>query len=309
MTTNLTPDEQDLHDFMERSLSGVRGDTQLMEARSVARGRTLRLRRRVGTGLAGAAVLGAVAALVLPATMGGSSDGRSSQVATDPTTDPGPSTDPGPVNLPAVTGWWDIPAGEIHDRLLPLLPGSVTIDNYELAPVDRAPGETGTVQGWLNATLTTSSGLTGGLDFLMYPPTVDPAALDPDLDPDTGTATGAPSAGAPNEADVSGGEPANEQRIACPANPGPARTCTPILNSQGDRIGRLSTWSQTGIVIREAVLLRDQGGVIYVAAANSTDAKWGTDSTVSADAPPLTLAELRVIAESDTWTDWTPPTH
>lgn len=297
MITNLSPDEQDLHDYMERSLTDVLGDTQQFEARAVSRGRTLRRRRRVGTGLASAAVVAAVAALVVPATMGGSGARQPDHFA-DTSKDAQPPT--GPVTLPVARGWWDMPTQEIHDRLLPLLPGDVTVDDYELVSDDRAPGEPPETPGWLHATLSTPAGMIGGFEIIMYPKDVDPAALDPD------NATGEPTAADPTTTEVFLDGPANEQRINCPADPGPARTCTEFDNATGEHVGMVSTWTQGDLVVEEVAMVRDGGAVFYAATANSTDDKWGPDSTVSSDEPPLTLAELRAIAESDTWTDWAP---
>jgi hypothetical protein len=305
MITNLSPDEQHLHDYMERSLTDVLGDAPRLEARAVSRGRTLRRRRRVGTGLAGAAVVATVAAFVVPATMGDSGARQSDHFA-DTTEDAQPPT--GPTTLPEATGWWDMPSPEVHDRLAPLLPGAVAIDDYEVAPDDRAPGEPAESSGWLHATLATAEGQTGGFEILMYPPDVDAEALDPDpatngtATPSSGTDTGTET-----ETEVFAGSPANEQRISCPADLGAAKTCTEIETADGAHVGRLYTWTMDGLLYREVAMMRDGGAVFFAATANSTDDKWGFGSTVSSDEPPLTLAELRAIAESDTWTDWAPP--
>lgn len=301
MITNLSPDEQDLHDFMERSLADVLGDAHRFEARAVSRGRTLRRRRRVGTGLAGAAVVATVAAIVVPATMGGSGTDRRDHFA-DTTKDTQPPT--GPTTLPVASGWWDMPAQEVHDRLLPLLPGDIAVDDYEVAPDDRAPGEPAESTGWLHATLSTADGLTGGFEILMYPPDVDPETLDPD--PATNS-TATPTLGTSTETEAFVESPANDQRISCPADLGAAKTCTEIETADGVHVGRLYTWAVDGLLYREVAMMRAEGGVFFAATANSTDDKWGFDSTVSSDEPPLTLAELRAIAESDTWTDWAPP--
>ena len=41
-------------------------------------------------------------------------------------------------------------------------------------------------------------------------------------------------------------------------------------------------------------------------ASNSTDDKWGLGSATTADAPPLTLEQLRDIAADPVWTSYRP---
>lgn len=284
MTTNLTPDEQELHELIERSLTDVLADAHRLETAAVVRGRTIRRRRRVVTGLAGAAAVVTVAAVVAPAVSGDSGTGR----GLDPThrwsNQQPASTGPG-AGDPASIGWWSMPASEVHDRLLPLLPAGVAVDAFELAPDDRAPGEPDVSTGWLHATLTDSAGQTGDMEVFLYPPDAPPAALDP------------------NDADA----PSAQDRISCPANPGPEKTCVEIEDGEGLRVGRLLTWTPGDLVYREAAMVRADGGLVYAATANSTDDKWGWDSTTSAVAPPLTLQDLRSVVGADTWTDWEPP--
>ena len=47
--------------------------------------------------------------------------------------------------------------------------------------------------------------------------------------------------------------------------------------------------------------------VVYVAASNSTDDKWGLGSTVAGPTVPLSLDQLQVIAEDDAWIGYEPP--
>ena len=285
MTTDLTPDERQLHDLIERSLADVRGDAHRFEAHAVARGRTIRRRRRIAAGGAAVAVVASVAAVVVPAVSGDSGAER----GLDPARQSGhrhpTSTDPGPGES-APVGWWSMPAGEVHDRLLPLLPAGVTVERFELAPDDRAPGEPAESTGWLRTTLSTPTGDTGDLEILLYPP--DPSSPDP------------------SSPDTVGGQPTAEQRISCPAADGPDKSCTEIVDADGHHVGRLLTWTPGDLVVREATLAGDEGGVVYAATANSTDPKWGWGSSTSAAAPPLTLADLRAVVESATWTDWAP---
>jgi hypothetical protein len=55
------------------------------------------------------------------------------------------------------------------------------------------------------------------------------------------------------------------------------------------------------------VLVRSNGGLVYVAASNSTDDKAGYGSTVAGTTVPLTLDQLQAIAEDDAWIDYELP--
>ena len=60
------------------------------------------------------------------------------------------------------------------------------------------------------------------------------------------------------------------------------------------------------VVVNEVVLVRPNGGLVYVAASNSADDKPGAGSTVAADTVPLTLDQLEEIAEDDAWIGYEP---
>ena len=72
----------------------------------------------------------------------------------------------------------------------------------------------------------------------------------------------------------------------------------------GEVIGRRSVSTAGEVVINEVVLVRSNGGLVYIAASNSTDAKWGAGSTMAGTKVPLSLDQLQAIAEDDAWTDY-----
>jgi len=102
-------------------------------------------------------------------------------------------------------------------------------------------------------------------------------------------------------------EPAVVQRISCPGNLVDPAQCTELRDAEGHQVGRTSIWTGQGVTVYEVVVKTDNGGLVYLATANSNDDKWGAGSTVTTDEPPLTLARMRTIVEDRTWTDWTPP--
>ena len=53
-------------------------------------------------------------------------------------------------------------------------------------------------------------------------------------------------------------------------------------------------------MLHEVVLRRD-GGTVYAASANTLDDKWGADSPLSAESPPLTLDDLENLVRNDVW--------
>ena len=59
-------------------------------------------------------------------------------------------------------------------------------------------------------------------------------------------------------------------------------------------------------MVNEVVLVRPNGGLVYVAASNSADDKPGAGSTVAGPTVPLTLDQLQDIAEDDAWIGYEP---
>ena len=61
------------------------------------------------------------------------------------------------------------------------------------------------------------------------------------------------------------------------------------------------------VVVVEVTRRTPEGGLVYVAASNSSDEKWGLGSATDRRRPPVDTAELRAIAADPTWQRWTPP--
>jgi hypothetical protein len=72
-------------------------------------------------------------------------------------------------------------------------------------------------------------------------------------------------------------------------------------------LGRTSRWAAQGVVVVEVTRRTPEGGLVYVAASNSSDEKWGLGSATDRRRPPVDTAELRAIAADPTWQRWTPP--
>jgi hypothetical protein len=79
--------------------------------------------------------------------------------------------------------------------------------------------------------------------------------------------------------------------------------CTQIVDEKGEVVGRRLTSWWGGTVMTEVVLRRD-GGTVYAASANTLDTKWGADSQLSADRPPLTLDQLEDLVRNDVWVSY-----
>lgn len=109
---------------------------------------------------------------------------------------------------------------------------------------------------------------------MLYPPTAFPAP-------------------APGEPAL---EPSLRDRISCPGDLHAPDTCQELRDEGGRLYGRIVENRTGELVYREAALSVD-GGLVYVAEANSTAEKWGAGTPVSADLPPLTMAALQAVAE------------
>jgi hypothetical protein len=92
---------------------------------------------------------------------------------------------------------------------------------------------------------------------------------------------------------------------SCPGNLTTPDSCTEVRSADGEVVGRDSRTATAGVVVVESTQLTPDGAIVYAAASNSSDVKWGSGSSVDRKAPPLTLAQLREIAESRSWQqDW-----
>jgi hypothetical protein len=163
-------------------------------------------------------------------------------------------------------GWWDMPGTEMSHRLGFLLPNDLTI----------ALTMTSQHGGWLQADVADERGDAGGVNVVLYPPADDSGTF------------------------VRG-------QTTCPGNADvdPDR-CTQLRDASGRVVGRLVRWDTDGVIVLEATHLTPDGALVYAAASNSSDDKWGIGSTTDRTEPPVTLAQLRQVAEARSWQqDWT----
>jgi len=289
-----TEDERGLRELLDSTMTHVGAPTARIEQGARTQGARIRARRRAG-GLLGVAAVTAIAALTLPSLAHGLGGGGG-DVAADPSSmTPSPAPTKSPSSLAG--GWWDMPAPEMLDRLTTLLPEGLTVTDAVTMNDDRAPGEPyGPMHGWLSADLRRSATEHGGVNLLLYPP--------PSPTPSPVTTT---DANGDEHTTAYAEGPSNHQLISCPGNLVDPAQCTELRDADGHHYGRASVSQAGGIVINEVTIATSDGGVVYLAAANTTDPKWGPGSTVTADRPLLDLTQLETIAADPTWKDWTPP--
>lgn len=251
----------DLHALMDRALADLDTPTTRIHDGSVRRGRTARRRRRAGAVLGGVAAAAVVTALVLPSLTG--SPSTEGSVAHDSGTE-APHVDGPPA------GWWDMPGARMRDRLAGLLPQGLSITDANLGNEDLAPGDE-PHGGWLQVDVANAAGRpAGGVNVLLY--------------------------AAPGD----GGEFVHE-RTTCPGNLIRPDLCSEQYDDAGDLVGRSSRWAAGGVVVLEVTRFTPDGALVYLAASNSSDDKWGRGSATDGEQPPVTLAQLRRIAEDPAW--------
>lgn len=261
----------DLHDLMDRALTDLPTPTDRLREGALRQGRPLRRRRRMVTGLASVAVVAATAAVVVPIVGG---DGPTpGGVATDPPPKPQPKA---PDDFVAHPGWWDMPVGQMRQRLVALLPDDVEIASYAKINTDHAPGESSAWSGAFTGTLRNAADVgPGSIEIFLTELPQDPAAL----------------------ADV------RARHLSCALDDWTFDPQDPPQCKNGDFRGgrpyeRTVTLTNNGVTYTE-VRRWTGAGEIYAAVANSTQRKWGPPA--SADRPPLTLSELTEVAESPSW--------
>jgi hypothetical protein len=88
--------------------------------------------------------------------------------------------------------------------------------------------------------------------------------------------------------------------LGCAAEHTGRTECTQLRNEVDEIIGRRLVNHSGPIDTFEVTLLRE-GGIVYAAAANTLDDKWGRQSPASAELPPLTLDQLEDLVRNDTW--------
>ncbi len=213
----------------------------------------------------------AVGTLVVLTTLGvpvaaslGGSSDRGHEVAGDPTA---PLPDPPPVT--GILHWWDRPAPAMLAGLRALTPALDYTDLVLTNEGENAPGEdVVTLRGFLQADVVVEGETAGGVNVMLMAPGLD-----------------------------------TDGRWTCPGNLDAPDRCTEITEP-GGLVGRVSVTKDGGVITREVVLRQADGGLVYVAASNSADDKWGEGSTIAAQHVPLTIAQLRTIATDPSWTAW-----
>ena len=212
----------------------------------------------------------AAGALAVPVVvvLGGPNDARADLVATDPAVDL-----PAPVPIGDNPGWWDMPATEMLRRLEDITPSGRSYREPAFANEgENAPGEPfGVVRGWLAVDVMADGKVAGGINVVLYRP-----------------------------------GSVSSDRYTCPGNLVEADRCSEVTDDEGEAVGRTSVTTTGPITVREAVLLQPGGGVVYVAASNSADDKWGPGSTPASDDVPFTSRDLLDIASYRQWTTYVP---
>jgi hypothetical protein len=266
----------DLHDLMDRVLSDLPTPTDQLHAGAVRVGRPLRRRRRLWTAAGSVAIAAALAAVAVPF-LGGSGPAPAG-VAVEPP--PQAKVPP----FPGHPGWWDMPVGEMRQRLLALLPDDVEITAYARINTDHGPGESNRFAGVFNGTLRDANDVgPGSVSIMLAELPTDARAL----------------------ADL------REQELSCghfpddwDISPPDGAVCETSEMRDRTNYRRDITYVYQGVTYREIRRWTDHGS-IYTAVSSSTERKWGPPA--SAIDAPLTLAELQAVATSPGWTDWQPP--
>lgn len=264
--TTPTPesDEAYVRGVLESAMSGTRPPADLPRA-AIARGRRLRTRRRttVASAVAAAAALVAVSVPWLVGGPDGPDTRGSDLVATQP---PAPTP-----SRPA--GWWDMPATDMVGAVEAILPDGVTVTDP--GPLEADNPEGGPAAGAITPRLAGRDG-PGSLNVVLYPPK-QPGGQYEGIDSSPG------------------------QVADCSIETSGHTTCTEVRDQAGTVVGRRLTNRWGGTITNEVVLRREDGGTVYAASANTLDDKWGADSPLSADRPPLSLDQLEDLVSNDVW--------
>jgi hypothetical protein len=271
MTRN---DETLVRDVLHRATDDLTAPATSLAATATVNGRRLRRRRRV-VAAAGTVCAAALVAVPVVAALGGSNPAAGPQVATDPTPSATPTATPSVEPTPHLVdndGWAQMPAAEMATAFEALAPDAFGLTDVHLTNDDRAPGEPKTQSpGFLMADLTVDGVPAGGVNVILY-------------------VTGQPAS-----------------KYTCPGDLTKPDRCTEIRRDDGEVIGRRFVSTMGDVVVNGVVLVRSNGGLVYVASSNSVDDKPGYGSTVAGATVPLTLDQLQAIAEDDAWIDYEPP--
>jgi hypothetical protein len=277
-TDELTRDADDLHALMERAVSGLEAPTDRLGTRALAGGRRARHRRRLGTAALAAAAVAAVAVGLPQVTSTVTPDGSDDRGAASRGEEVHEPDGPPP------EGWWDMPSDQMFGLLGDLLPPGVEVTAYGIRPESDVDHEA--ARGWVGGHLEVDGTEgTSSIEVLLYSP--ESLAEGADVERPEYDANG-------DASDTVGGPP-RQDLISCPGNLTAPDSCEEI-REDGKLVGRMVEDRWGDLVVRDVSLLHGDG-MVYVAAANSTSEKWNADSNVSAAEPPLSLEQLRAIAE------------
>lgn len=281
--------EDAVRDRFERAMSDTTAPVDTLRNGAMTRGRRLR-RRRQSLVAVGAVAAIAVTGFGVQYAAGGtqaeeandytqSSTPSTPSTPTDNTPSPsggvpslGPDEIPSANPDPGPKGWWSMPASTMVDELRKLLPEGMRLTDPIIKNEDRAPSEPlREMEGYLIATLRPETGGPGKANLMLYRP--DPA----------------------------------RGRLSCSVesvnDPGDCR----LLKSPGGTVvGRVLDSTAGQVRALTIDLSTADGGVVMVSVANSLDEKWPEGASASADKVPLSLAQLRRIAESPVWTSYRP---
>jgi hypothetical protein len=258
-----------VRDVLHRATDDLTAPATSLTATAVVRGRSLRRRRRA---VAAVGTLCAVTLVAVPVVnaLGGSSPTTGPEIATDPTPSATPTPEPTP-HLVDNDAWAQMPAAEMATTFEGLAPAGIGLTDVMLTNEERAPGEPeNDSPGYLRADLTLDGRTVGGLNAILYVT----------------------------------GQRANQ--YSCPGNLASPDQCVEIEDADGQVVGRRAVSTAGDLVVNEVVLVRPNGGLVYVAASNSADDKPGPGSTVVGPTAPLTLDQLQDIAEDDAWIGYQP---
>ena len=281
----MTSNEGALREVMEGSMAGVSVPAARISAAAVEQGRRLRRRRRAAT-VVGAAALAAVIGVGVPQAIG--NDGR------DRSRESGYADSDDAAEVPAAQpkGWWSMPAGEMADHVIDMLPAGARV--VAMRTRSEEPGDDHREwEGFLVAHIDTPASTgPGGINLHVGLPNT----------PGPGTGATAPvtvGAGAPVAA-------SSRKDLRCTGYGEELTSCEVLRDKQGRRIGRLSRIDLGKVVLLSATLRTTDGGAVSIDACNSTDDKWGLGSSTRAAEPPLTLKQLREIVADPVWTSYRP---
>lgn len=261
---------------------------------AIAQGRRLGRRRRTAIAAASVAAVAAAGALSLPF-VGGSNGARDdTPVANSPSMSQQPSGGEAPSpddtassewqdNGPP-TGWWSRPGAQMLSELERLLPPGVTVTSSR------------STDGSVDGVLTGPSG-SGRFQLMLQPPRpTSPAPV---------TTTG--SDGSP-ATEVAGAQPSLRNQITCgtPARwSGTVMSCRILRDRAGAKTGVVATHLDGGTTYHFIELLGPDDGGLHFYVADSTGEKPGYRAP-TADAPPLTVTQVRALAQNPIWTTYQP---